>query len=143
VCSLFAAKTTQLRAKRRLIAGTFSGLTTVMQIMVAMLMVFVLSVVNNFATMVTTLAPEPTDAALQSGPQMSLGLAEFSPDELAFLGVITAVMIAAISVASSAAVIFCDGGLKLKVFLYLSLTVFISGLSFMIVPPMVAGILKA
>ena len=142
LCSLFASMTTQLRAKRRLVAGTFSGLTTVMQIMVAMLMVFVLSVVNNFAYMVTTLSPDQTDSALQSGPQMSLGLAEFSPDELAFLGVITVVMVAAISIASSAAVIFCDGGLKLKIFLYLSLTAFISGLSFILVPPMVAGILK-
>ncbi|MDX2137649.1 MAG: type II secretion system F family protein [Chloroflexota bacterium] len=143
ICSLFSAKVTQLRAKRRLVAGTFSGLTTVMQIMVAMLMIFVLSVVNNFAVMVATLAPEETDTAMQSGPQMSLGLAEFSQDELAFLGVITVLMVTAISVASSAAVMFCDGGLKLKVFLYLALTIFISGLSFLIVPGMVAGILKA
>ena len=143
LCSLFAARTTQLRAKRRLVAGTFSGLSTVMVAMVAGLMVFVLSVVNNFAAIVTELTPTDTDAAMSGQPNMSLGLAEFSPEDLAFLGVITVVMVVAVSAASSAAVIFCDGGLKFKIFLYLAITIFICGASFIVVPPMVASILKA
>lgn len=142
LCSLFAARTTQLRAKRRLVAGTFSGLSTVMVAMVAALMVFVLSVVNNFATIVTTLTPTDTESAMAGQPNMSLGLAEFSPEDLAFLGVITLVMVVAVSAATSAAVMFCDGGLKLKIFLYLAITIFIGGISFIFVPPMVAGILK-
>ena len=139
VCSLFVARATQLRAKRRLVSGTFSALATVMQAMVAVLMVFVLSIVNNFAAMVATMAPAETGNGMAAN--MSLGLAEFSPGELAFLGTVTAMMVIAVSVASAAAIIFCDGGLKLKVFFYLAITMFISGLSFVIVPPMVAGIL--
>ena len=139
VCSLFVARATQLRAKRRLVSGTFSALATVMQAMVAVLMVFVLSIVNNFATMVTTMEPVETGNAMSAN--MSLGLAEFSPGDLAFLGTVTAMMVIAISIASAAAIIFCDGGLKLKVFFYLAITMFISGLSFVLVPPMVAGIL--
>jgi flagellar protein FlaJ len=142
LCSLFSARTTQLRAKRRLIAGTFSGLSTVMVTMVAALMVFVLAVVNNFATIVMELSPSTTDSAMSGTPAMSLGLAEFTPDDLAFLAMITAGMVISIAVASAAAVIFCDGGMKLKVFLYLALTTFISGVCFIVVPPMVASILK-
>ncbi len=72
---------------------------------------------------------------------MSLGLAEFSPQDLAFLGGITLAMVIAICIASSAAVIFTDGGMKLKMFLYLALSVFIAGMSFIVIPPMVTGIL--
>jgi flagellar protein FlaJ len=141
VCSLFVAKATQLRAKRRLISGTFSALATVMQAMVAVLMVFVLSIVNSFAALVVKLAPTQAQTAATGNINMSLGLAEFSPGDLALLGTITAMMVVAVSIASSSAIIFCDGGLKLKVFLYLAVTIFIAGLSFLIVPPLVAGIL--
>lgn len=141
LCSLFAARTSQLRAKRRLVSGTFSGLSTVMVTMVAILMVFVLSVVNNFATLVAELAPT-SDTAMSGTPAMSLGLAEFTPDDLAMLAIITTIMVVSIAIASSLAVIFCDGGTKLKVFLYLAITTAIAGICFLVVPPAVAGILK-
>jgi flagellar protein FlaJ len=140
LCSLFAAKTTQLRAKRRLTAGTFSGLTTVMQAVVAGLMVFVLSIVTSFATMVTTLMPN--NDTLSSAPSMSIGMANFSPADLQFLTGMTLFMILALAAVSAVAIILCDGGYKPKVALYLALTVFISGLCLIVVPPMVAGILK-
>lgn len=141
LCSLFVARATQLRAKRRLVSGTFSALATVMQAMVAVLMVFVLSIVNNFAAMVTTLAPSQTEAATRSQQSLSLGIAEFAPGDLAFLAAVTALMVIAISIASATAIIFSDGGLKFKVFLYLAIAIFISGVSFIVIPPLVASIL--
>ncbi|MDX1992606.1 MAG: type II secretion system F family protein [bacterium] len=140
LCSLFAAKTTQLRAKRRLTAGTFSGLTTVMQAVVAGLMVFVLSIINNFAALVATLMPQNTEAA-NGQVNMSLGMAEFSAADLQFLHTITVGMILLLALVSAAAIIVCDGGFRVKMAFYLALTVFISGISFLVVPPMVAGIL--
>jgi flagellar protein FlaJ len=142
LCSLFTAKATQLRAKRRLTAGTFSGLTTVMQAVVAGLMVFVLSIVTNFADLVETLMPAQTDAVTgQATVNMSLGMAEFSDADLAFLSMITVMMILLLALVSAAAIILCDGGFKVKVAFYLSLTIFISGISYIVVPPMVSGIL--
>lgn len=141
LCSLFTAKTAQLRARRRLTAGTFTGLTTVMQAVVSGLMVFVLSIVTNFASMVATLMPKNTDA-LANGPQMSLGMAEFSPSDLQFLTGITIAMVLALAVVCAAAMIFCDGGYKLKITFFLSFIILICGLSFLVVPPMVAGILS-
>jgi len=141
LCSLFVARTTQLRAKRRLVGGTFSALSTVMVAMTAALLVFVLSIVNGFANLVTTLSAEQTAKSTTQNANMSLGLAQFSPQDLAFLGGITLAMVLAISIASSAAVIFTDGGMKLKMCLYLALSIFISGMSFIVIPPMVGGIL--
>jgi flagellar protein FlaJ len=139
LCSLFTAKTAQLRAKRRLTAGTFSGLTTVMQAVVAGLMVFVLSIVTSFADMVTKLMP--SSEAVAERPALSLSMAQFSPQDLQLLGGITVGMVLTLAIVSAAAMVLCDGGYKLKVTLYLSLIIFISGLSFLFVPPMVAGIL--
>lgn len=139
LCSVFAAKTTQLRAKRRLTAGTFSGLTTVMQTVVSGLMVFVLSVVKSFAALVQDLVPA-TDG-MNSTPQMSLGMAEFSPAELNFLAMLTILMIILLAIVSAIAIILTDGGYRLKVAFYLAITIFISGVSMLVVPPMVASIL--
>lgn len=140
LCSLFVTRTVQLRAKRRLIAGTFGGLTTVMHAVVAVLMVFVLSIVQNFADMVATLLPQSTDA-MQSAPQMSLGIAEFSASDLQFLSLITVTMVIFMAVIASVAIILSNGGYRLKVTMYLALTGFISGVSFIIVPPLVASVL--
>lgn len=140
LCSLFAARTAQLRAKRRLVAGTFSSLTSVMQAVVAGLMVFVLSIISNFAAIVPTLMPKNTDAL--KGQNISLGMAQFSAADLQFLTIVTVAMVIIMAIVSAAAIIFCDGGSKLKVTLYLALTLFISGLSYIFVPPMVSGILK-
>lgn len=140
LCSLFVAKTAQLRAKRRLTAGTFSGLTTVMQAVVAGLMVFVLSIVVNFAEMIELLMPAEEEM-VEGRPDMSMGLASFSTSELQFLSTITLVMIVTLALVSAAAIILSDGGTKLKVSFYLSLTVFISGVCMLVVPPLVAGIL--
>jgi archaeal flagellar protein FlaJ len=141
LCSLFTAKTSQLRAKRSMTASTFSALTTVMQAVVAGLMVFVLSIVQSFAAMVKTLMPTAEEMA--NRPQMSLGMAEFTPEQLQFLTLITLVMIVTQALVNAAAIIFCDGGYKLKVFLYMALTLFISGVSLLVVPVMVSGILKS
>lgn len=141
LCSLFTAKTTQLRAKRRLTAGTFAGLTTVMQAVVAGLMVFVLSIVKQFAIMVESLMPTG-DAAAEGQAALSMGMAEFSAGELQFLTMITMVMVVLLAIVGSAAIIFSTGGYRLKIAFYLAITIFISGISFLVVPPMVAGILQ-
>ena len=103
-------------------------------------MIFVLSIVVNFADMVKLLTPQNTDA-LAGRPMMSLGMADFSAGDLQFLTGITVAMVLMLAVVSAAAMISCDGGNKLKVSFYLSLIIFICGVCFLVVPPMVAGIL--
>jgi archaellum biogenesis protein FlaJ (TadC family) len=73
---------------------------------------------------------------------MSLGMAQFTPEDLAFLSAITVVMVLLLALVAAAAMIFCDGGSKLKIALFLALIMFISGLCFLAVPPMVTGMLQ-
>ncbi|MFN8418737.1 MAG: type II secretion system F family protein [Anaerolineae bacterium] len=141
VCSLFVARTTALRSKRRLTASTFAGLATVMETVAAGLLVFVLSIINSFAIMVEKVMPKNTDA-LSSAPQMSLSMGQFSPSDLQFLQFVTILMVLSIIAVGAAAILACTGGLKLKYFFYLSLGLFIAGVSMLIVPPMVASLLK-
>ena len=140
-CSLFAAKTSQLRAKRRLIISTFAGLSSVMQAVVAGLMVFVMSIVETFAAMVEEMLPESTRAAANGQVQMSMGMAQFTPGELQFLATLTLVMVLVMAALSALSVILGDGGYRLKYMFYLSLTILISGVSYIFVPPLVAGML--
>ncbi len=140
LCSLFTAKTTQLRAKRRLVASTFAGLSTVMQGVIAGIMVFVLSIVFNFAEVITELMPTG-EGANQGQASMNMAMASFSPGELQFLNLITTVMILLLAVIGATATILSDGGFRLKGALYLALTIFISGICFLVVPSLVGGIL--
>ena len=140
LCSLFTSKTSQLRAKRRLASGTFSGLTTVMQGVVAGLMIFVLSIVENFAILVKDILPQ-NNAAADGQASMNLGMADFTAAELNFLTMITVTMILLLAIVSAAAITLGDGGYRLKFALYFALTLFISGASFILVPPLVSGIL--
>ena len=73
---------------------------------------------------------------------MSMGMANFSASDLQFLSIITVVMIIMMALVGSFAVMLTDGGYKLKIFFYIAMTTFISGVSLLVVPPMVAGILK-
>lgn len=140
LCSLFAAKTTQLRAKRRLSSGTFAGLTTVMQAVVATLMVFVFSIVDRFASLVAELMPKGK-AALEGQQSLNIGMANFSAADLRFLAMVTGAMVVSLAFVSAIAIILSDGGYKLKVTFYLALTIFISGISLLVVPPIVGNIL--
>jgi len=100
-----------------------------------------LSIVTNFASMVAQLMPKSSDG-LTSGPAASLTIGQFSAGDLQFLGALTLVMVLILGIVSAAAMIFCDGGYKLKITLYLAMIIFISGVCFLVVPPMVAGILS-
>ena len=140
LCSLFTAKTTQLRAKRRLVAGTFSALMTVMQAVVAGLMVFVLSIVQNFTEMVNQLMPTG-EAASAGQAQMNMAMASLSPGDLHYLSTITVCMIILLAVIGAAASIAADGGLKIKMTFYLAITTLVSGVCFLVVPIVVDRIL--
>jgi len=112
-----------------------------MQAVVTGLMIFVLSIVTNFASMVEQLMPKNADG-LSTSPSASLTIGQFSAGDLQFLSGLTLAMVLILGIVSAAAMIFCDGGFKLKVALYLAMIIFISGICFLLVPPMVTGILS-
>ncbi|MCB8942977.1 MAG: type II secretion system F family protein [Ardenticatenaceae bacterium] len=139
LCSMFASKTAMLRAKRRVVVSTFSWLTLVMHITVAGLMIFVLEIIHNFlALMQEVLTADQADLAAQS---LATPIGSLTPEQLQFLDVITIMMVVLLAVISALAIIVSDGGYKFKLVLYLAVLLFMSGISFWVVPPVVARIL--
>ena len=137
--SLFALKTSQLRAKRRLIAQTFAALATVMQVVITALMIFVFSIVQNFATAVAVLMPESDTLG---STNLSLGMAEYSAADLQFLYTMTVAMVLLLAISSAAAIVLSDGGFKMKGFFWLAVMLLVSGICFLVIPPIVANILQ-
>jgi flagellar protein FlaJ len=139
LCSLFASRTALLRAKRRVVVETFSWLTLVMHMTVAGLMIFVLEILHNFLAMMNSVIdPEQAELAAQS---LATPLANFSPGQLQILDSMTVVMVILLAVVSAVAIIVSDGGYKYKMLFYLSALLFMSGICFWAVPPIVAKIL--
>ncbi|HEY4688200.1 MAG TPA: type II secretion system F family protein [Anaerolineae bacterium] len=135
--SEFAMKTAMLRAQRRGISATFSWLTLAMQAVLAMLMVFLLGVLEQFAgrmaEAMSTLGEGSTDAA-------ALGLGNmfmFSTPQLQFLQISTVFMIAALAAINAFAVVATEGSHLIKSTYYMSLLLVLSGICFLIVPPVV------
>jgi flagellar protein FlaJ len=138
LCSLFTAKTSQLRAKRRVVTSTFTALTLVMQGVVAGLMVFVLEVINNFIQLIESVMPAQDEMASEN---MAMAMASFTPSQFQFLAMMTVVMVILLAFIGAFAILASDGGFKYKLAFYLSIALLISGISFIVVPPVVAGIL--
>ncbi len=141
LCSLFVATTSQLRAKRSIVAGTFSGLSLVMQVVIAGLMVFVLEIINNFMRLMQTIVT-PGDLALAT-ENIALPMSSMSPEQLTFLTYLTVAMIILMAAISTLAILASDGGFKYKSAFYLSLELLISGIVFLTVPPVVASIVRS
>jgi len=136
--SIFAMKTTMLRAKRSGIAATFTYLTIVMHSVLVALMVFLLAILGQFANMLDTAmtSVEQDRQALQSMPA-ALGVLPFSLPDLSFLGQMTMGMVLILAFTNAFAIVSSEGSHLLKMFLYLSILLFVSGVSFLTVPSLV------
>ncbi|HLF25113.1 MAG TPA: type II secretion system F family protein [Anaerolineae bacterium] len=139
--SAFALKTAMLRAQRRGVSGTFVWLTVVMHTILAALMVFLLGVLEQFAARMA----EAT-AALNEGASASatLGLGEmfsFSAPQIQFLSTLTVAMIVILTLINAFAIVGSEGAHLIKMTLYTSMLFILSGVCFLIVPPMAMAII--
>jgi len=134
----FAAKTIMLRAKRGVVASTFSWLTQVMHGALALLMVIILEVIRNFMDLIGTAVMPESGGAIA---EMSLPLPIFSGPQIHLLEQMTIGMVLLLAAINAFAIMATDGGHKYKLALYLSIMLLISGVSFLIGPPLVRGIM--
>ena len=137
--SQFVTTTSQLRAKRRIVSSTFTGLTLVMQGVVAGLMIFVLEIINNFIQMMNKVIT-PKDAAM-AAQNIAMPMSSITPEQFSFLTTMTVGTVILLAAIGAAAILAADGGFKLKFGFYLAVAFVISGVGFLIIPPAVAGIL--
>jgi flagellar protein FlaJ len=137
--SMFATKTSLLRAKRRVVSSTFSWLTVIMHGALVLLLVLVLQIVIEFrGLIVAAIDPNVATDAMQA---ISVPLLQFSEGQLAFLGNVTVAMIVLLTLVNSTAIVSADGGFKLKVCFYLAVLQLISAVAFFAGPPFIQAIM--
>jgi flagellar protein FlaJ len=134
----FSTRTIMLRAKRQVVAATFSWLTVVMHGTIATLMVIILEIIRNFVEMINIAAAALGEGASQAA---ALALPTFNAPQVEFFDWITIIMVILLSVVNAYAIIATDGGHRYKAAFYLSILLALAGLSFIVVPPLVKGIL--
>lgn len=133
----FSARTIMLRAKRKVTASTFTWLTVVMHGAVATLMVLILEIVHNFSELMNAAMP-----TLEPGAEaVTVPMSVFNTPEIGLYRWMTIFMVLLLSLINAGAIIATDGGHRLKLTFYLSIMLFTSGLSFLLVPPLVERIL--
>ena len=134
--SLFALKTAMLRAKRRGVAATFTWLTVVMHGVLAALMVFLLGILGQFVALLEDAMSSlgPGEGSLQSMP---FGVLPFSMPQIPFLKQMTMGMVLILALTNAFAIVSSEGAHLIKMSLYLSILLFLSGASFLIIPSLV------
>ena len=134
----YSTKTIMLRAKRKVTASTFSWLTLVMHGAVSLLMVMIFEIVYGFAEMLEAVTANMDPATLQTAV---MALPNLSTSQLELFGWMTIGMILIFSVINAFAINATGGGHKLKVAFFLSLMLFLSGLSLLAGPRIIESVL--
>jgi flagellar protein FlaJ len=133
LASLFTMRTAMLRAKRTGVAATFTWLLLVMHAVLASLMVFLLEIIRQF-----TIVLEDAMASIDQGEQamgaIGMDMVFFGTPRIPFLEGITIGMVFILALTNAFAIVASEGSHLLKIFLYMSILLVVSGVGFLIVP---------
>ncbi len=137
----FAMKTAMLRTQRQGVGATFAWLTMIMHGVMGALMVFLLTVLEQFGIrMQAALGTIGTSADAQAA--MNLGsMMSFSTPQIDFLSIITVGMLLILTVINGFAIVGSEGAHMIKTTYYVSIMLIMIGVAFIIVPPIVRSIL--
>ena len=121
-----------LRAKRSGVAATFSWLTIVMHGVLAALMVFVLEILKKFISLMgSVVSPEQQEEAMRA---MALQVVSFGAPQVKFFQTITIGLLIILALINAFAIVASEGSHILKMSFYLSIMLFLSGASLLVVP---------
>ncbi len=135
--STFAMKTAMLRAKRRGVAETFSWLIIVMHGVMAALMVFLLGILNQFSIRLTEAMTSMGGSDQAMGAMGLQNMFAFNAPQMQFLEQVTVGMVTMLALANAFAVVASQGAHLLKITLYLSVLLLLSGILILIGPSLV------
>ena len=141
VTSDFAMKTAMLRTQRQGVGATFAWLTMVMHGVMGALMVFLLTVLEQFGVRM-----QEAMATMNSGAdaEASLGLGNmfsFSTPQISFLTTVSIGMLFILSVVNAFAITASEGSHLIKINYYLSIMLMMGGVAFIFVPPLVRSLI--
>ncbi len=151
ICSEYAQRVVQLRAKRRLTASTFSFLSVPMHATMSFILLFVLGIITNFSSKLAEASgsvlqtadhklpiPEnfqlPPGVSVPTARELGAGLDIFGTQDMALVSYMIILVIIILTVANSLAPKFAAGGSNLKIVSFLSMMCIVSGAILGIVP---------
>lgn len=136
--SMLALKVSLMRAKRKLISGTFMWLSFAMHAVSVGLFVFIVNIVDQFGTMIHGAQEELLEA--ENSSSLPLGnMFSFSFGNAQVLWMIIIPVILVLTVTNALAPYLTEGGDKYKIPFYLGITSVISGVLIMAVPRIASG----
>jgi flagellar protein FlaJ len=142
LCSQFAERTITLRAKRKVTTAVFTWLTIIMHGTVGGLMIIILDVIDRFLTLLASAMPSGEEAVeAMSTMALSIPLLSFSTPEIRLLRIMTIGMVLLLTVTNAFAILAADGGHVLKISFYLSILLFVTGLGFIFLPPVIGNLM--
>ncbi len=133
----FALKTSTLRAQRRAVAATFSWLTVTMHSILTAVMVFLLGILGQFVVRLQD-AMKGLGEETQSATMLGLGnMFSFNTSQIDYLATITLWMVLLLALINAFAIVASEGSHLIKGIFYLAILLFLSGVCFLVIPPMV------
>jgi len=137
----FAMKTAMLRTQRQGVGATFAWLTMIMHGVMGALMVFLLTVLEQFGIrMQDALSSMGTGADAASA--MNLGsMMSFSTPQIDFLSLITVGMLLMLTIVNGFAIVGSEGAHMIKITYYVAIMFIMVGVGFIVVPPIVRGMI--
>jgi len=136
-CADLAMKISLLREKRKAVAASFSYLCIVMHAAIVALLVGIYQVVFKFSE---ALQNTGGSGALEGITGLPVFQLIQDTSQLSQLKLMTTALIIVLTLVNPAAIKFVEGGHNYKYLFYLSITLAISGLCLLVVPPMVSGV---
>jgi flagellar protein FlaJ len=135
--SMFAMKTAMLRAQRAGVAATFSWLTIAMHVVMTALMIFLLGILEQFGIRLSDALSTLEGGSANMGVLGLQNMFTFSTPQVQFLYALTLGLVVLLALINAFAVVASQGAHFIKMTFYASILLFLSGLCFLWVPPMV------
>jgi flagellar protein FlaJ len=134
--SAYAMKIAYLRSQRRLIASGLTWLAFAMHTVLAVVVVFIDQTLVTFSQLVKQTMPDGNVGTMVPG-MSNLGIYAGNAREMNMLHFMVIIIIMVLTGANATAVYATDGGHINKLAFYLALTMILSGLALIFVPPVV------
>ncbi len=138
-CADFSSKIAMLRARRKMVSGSFNWLTLLMHAALSALMVLVLQIVVNFRGLIEEII-DPTQAQ-QAMQAIDIPLLRFNVAHMSMLSQITIGMVLVLIIANGLAIVATDGGFKPKFFLWGGIMMLLSAVTMGVIPSVVHSIM--
>jgi flagellar protein FlaJ len=134
--ALLSSKVNALRAKRRLVASSFTYLTIVMHMVISFLLVFIVEVVGGFNDLLAS-----ANVDVPGGPGAALGaVLAFNLTNLNFLNTAMVPVVIMLSVVNALAPKVAEGGYSYTFFYFFGINAAIAG-GTLLVAPVLAGLI--